>query len=233
MEECIRNIYNVSAWQATCPSILLHLRNAVLFTTETMMSYQRVPKKFTTEAIYMLSAILVFVVLAAAGSLVTFYEFFCNSNRKGNQSVDGHNIDSFKNGKKTEPANKSPESSGNTAPSHLKSFLKCFCISTNGKKILSVDSKEDQFGCIHGIRVFSNFWVTLFHISLAYTMALRNIEGIRPFMGTWITQFVMNGLFAVDAFFVLSGFLNGYIFSSDFDKNYGQISWFHFLSRGL
>ncbi|GIY06138.1 nose resistant to fluoxetine protein 6 [Caerostris extrusa] len=101
---------------------------------------------------------------------------------------------------KTEPLSKSSESSGNTAPNHCKSFLKCFCVSTNGKKILSVDSKEDQFGCIHGIRVFSNVWVTLFHISLV----------------------LYHGF---------DGFLNGYIFSSDFDKNYGQISWFHFYIK--
>ena len=43
--------------------------------------------------------------------------------------------------------------------------LHCFSILNNGRKLLSmkVSTSSDNFGCIHGIRVFSTVWVVMGH----------------------------------------------------------------------
>ncbi|GBO17763.1 hypothetical protein AVEN_53120-1, partial [Araneus ventricosus] len=44
-----------------------------------------------------------------------------------------------------------------------KSFFNCFCIFTNGEKILNTANSEGQFPCLHGIRFLSMNWVILLH----------------------------------------------------------------------
>jgi hypothetical protein len=64
--------------------------------------------------------------------------------------------------------------------------LHCFSALSNGRKILSMkvtsSSSGDNFGCIHGIRLFSTVWVVVGHtwILCAYkTMNPRAVKTVR------------------------------------------------------
>ncbi|GBO37334.1 hypothetical protein AVEN_153202-1, partial [Araneus ventricosus] len=50
-----------------------------------------------------------------------------------------------------------------------KPFFNCFCIFTNGEKILNTTNSEGQFPCLHGIRFLSINWVILIH---TYTLQI-------------------------------------------------------------
>ncbi len=59
-------------------------------------------------------------------------------------------------------------------------FLKCFSININGKKILNTDpDKNDNLGCLNGIRVLSMLWIILGHTyTIAAAIYLRNPQKI-------------------------------------------------------
>ncbi|GIY85565.1 nose resistant to fluoxetine protein 6 [Caerostris extrusa] len=100
-------------------------------------------------------------------------------------------------------------------------FFKCFCGITNGRKLLSLSSGEGQFGCINGMRFLSNCNVVAIHMSLVYFYVLRNFEELKPMIESWIIPVAANHIVTVDTFFVISGFLNAYLFS----QRIREIEW--------
>ncbi|GIY61096.1 nose resistant to fluoxetine protein 6 [Caerostris extrusa] len=112
-------------------------------------------------------------------------------------------------------------------------FFKCFCGITNGRKLLSLSSGEGQFGCINGMRFLSNCSVVAIHICLVYFYIIRNLEELQSAMESWTVRLIANHIVTVDAFFVMSGFLNAYLFSQEYEKLNGKISWPYFLYQEI
>ncbi|GBN69202.1 hypothetical protein AVEN_113690-1 [Araneus ventricosus] len=201
METCSNNFCLDSEWQATCLGLLMNLRNALPSTLENSMKiYPQVPKPLTKGAVYMIYVIFIFVLLAVAGSAITIYEFLLDSCARKTKSHENYTGISRKSSKNV--LKKFPESSV-ARLNGLKPFLSCFCVLKNGRRLLSTDSNKDQFECIHGIRFLNNFWIILLHICMGYMSSVRNVEELKPLMGMWSSQLVLNGQYAVDAFFVL------------------------------
>ncbi|GFY57918.1 nose resistant to fluoxetine protein 6 [Trichonephila inaurata madagascariensis] len=109
-----------------------------------------------------------------------------------------------------------------------KPFFNCFCIFTNGEKILNTASSEGQLPCLHGIRFLSMSWVILCHgYGFAFN-SIRNPAEAINFIDNWTFQLILNGFYSVDSFFVLSGFLVAYLFFQQAAKTDGKISWIYF-----
>ncbi|GBN74411.1 Nose resistant to fluoxetine protein 6, partial [Araneus ventricosus] len=110
-------------------------------------------------------------------------------------------------------------------------YAKCFCIVKNGSKILSTAPTEGQIDCFQGLRFLSNAWVIAIHIGLIGLGVLRHVEEVKPLLDSRVSQLGLNGVFAVDIFFVISGFLNAKAFFHKYSKCNGKISWFHFYMK--
>ena len=100
----------------------------------------------------------------------------------------------------------------------LKTFLKDILIAFSLYKtlpsILSTDQPASAIRCINGIRVLSMFWVIGAHTNLWFfvTFTLDNIGSVITDTATQFSyQVILNGFFAVDSFFFLSGLLVSYL----------------------
>ncbi|GBM74405.1 Nose resistant to fluoxetine protein 6 [Araneus ventricosus] len=173
---------------------------------------------------------LAFFGLATLGTSITAYEFYFKDNEK--KSAPRKNPYNEKIAKSTLKAlEESKLSAGHDFLENCKSFLKCFCIVKNGSKILSTASIEGQIGCFQGLRVFSNVSIMCVHIGFAYISVLRHVKEIKFFLDLRASHLALNGTFAVDVFFVISGFLNANAFLHKYIKSNGNISWFYFYFK--
>ncbi|GBM84373.1 hypothetical protein AVEN_85379-1, partial [Araneus ventricosus] len=84
-----------------------------------------------------------------------------------------------------------------------KSFLRCFCIVRNGRKILSTAPTEGQIGCFQGLRFLSSAWILAAHIGLLGLGVLRHQGETKHLLDSRASQLLLNGVFAVDIFFVI------------------------------
>ncbi|KAF8777146.1 nose resistant to fluoxetine protein 6-like [Argiope bruennichi] len=118
---------------------------------------------------------------------------------------------------------------------NCKKYFECFSIQNNCRKLLSTVSGEEHLNFLHGIKTFALYWVMLSHINMFYATILRNVTAeFQHFLEMPHTQFIVNGIFSNDVFFVLSGFLNGYMFFDYYKKRNGKIPWLSFyVSRFL
>ncbi|GFS75356.1 nose resistant to fluoxetine protein 6 [Nephila pilipes] len=224
-----RSPYDPSQWQATLESFVRHLKSLHSVEDTSLASLQKIPRKLTTEAFLMIYVILIFAALSIIGTLLSLYERLCKENENSNSSRDER-----RNGIATCKTTKEMTNAHHFIEawlSHCREFFNCFCVVTNGRSLLSFVSREDGFDCLHGIRVLSNIWITLGHVSIFYVLALRNSDGVQGWLEMKFGKFFFSGNFANCSFFVLSGFLNGYSFSSDYLRRKGNIDWLYFYIK--
>ena len=99
---------------------------------------------------------------------------------------------------------------------HVKLLLS-FSLKSNIPKLLSCSTSPSTIKCLNGIRVFSINWVvlghTLFFLPLIQpaTPAVNALEFITQYSRRWSFLTISNATYAVDSFFVLSGFLLTYL----------------------
>ncbi|GFY42459.1 nose resistant to fluoxetine protein 6 [Trichonephila inaurata madagascariensis] len=161
-------------WQATFTKISTTLKYTVLaLANSSLPLHSQGPRKFTNGAIFMILAILLFLLFAAIGTAITIFEYFDKPRKRRNSvSKVSQNGKLTKNGT---PPYKEIESLRNSRQIErfkiCKDYLNCFCIATNGKKILNIKSPEGGFGCLHGLRLLSNIWVIALHVFLITTFA--------------------------------------------------------------
>ncbi|GFW80213.1 nose resistant to fluoxetine protein 6 [Trichonephila clavipes] len=192
-------------WQATFTKISTTLKYKVLaLANSSLPLHSQGPRKFTNGAIFMILVILLFLLFAAIGTAITIFEYFDKPHKRRN-SVERFKI--------------------------CKDYLNCFCIATNGKKILNIKSPEGDFGCLHGLRFISNVWVIAIHVFLITTFAAVDLEEMRSWASHWSAPIFLNVSYSVNVFFVISGFLNGYFFSLEYSKKNGRISWLNFYRK--
>jgi peptidoglycan/LPS O-acetylase OafA/YrhL len=94
---------------------------------------------------------------------------------------------------------------------------------------------EARFRFIDGVRVLCLAWITTFHV-IFYASFFPLPGGMAPnqaraLFAAWQSRWVLRGHFALDALFVLTGFLIGYYLLADADK--GRLSYGLFLLRRL
>ncbi|XP_011672917.2 O-acyltransferase like protein [Strongylocentrotus purpuratus] len=95
----------------------------------------------------------------------------------------------------------------------LHAIMISFSIVSNCKKVLRAKKTKDTMAVINGLRVLSIFWVMLCH-SLQYTATYRTgnpLQAIDVIVDHMAFNGVTSGSYSVDTFFVLSGFLVGYM----------------------
>ena len=115
--------------------------------------------------------------------------------------------------------------------SKLVKFMMGFSIVQNYRGLLKMSTpSKGQIQCLHGIRVISMSWVVLCHTynlirRLPYTNGVNiGMELVQP----PAMRVILNGYPSVDSFFVLGGFLLGYLTCKEMDKKEGNINWVMF-----
>ncbi|XP_046631179.1 nose resistant to fluoxetine protein 6-like isoform X4 [Daphnia pulicaria] len=112
-------------------------------------------------------------------------------------------------------------------------LLHCFSAKRNCKTLLSTEVAKDSLSCVHGIRVLSTCWIVLFHIGGSFVV-LRTIYNKQTFIKNafqWEFQFLSNGFFAVDTFFLMSGLLVAFTQLRELDQNKGFFNLKKFYVR--
>ncbi|GBM86237.1 Nose resistant to fluoxetine protein 6, partial [Araneus ventricosus] len=172
-------------------------------------------RKLTTGAIVTMCFLSIIVLLVATGSSITAFEYCIKENvsketlyavnTTGKSLIDadrengirGTSDDVYLSGTKNKI----------TLPAWLekcKTFFNCFCIFTNGEKLLNVSSSEGQLPCLHGIRFLTMAWVILCHTYLeAFATSMRNPLEAKDMVDHWTFQIIINGFLSVDSFFLL------------------------------
>ncbi|GFU10738.1 nose resistant to fluoxetine protein 6 [Trichonephila clavipes] len=184
------------------------------------------PRQLTTGAIVVICLISIFASLSVIGSLITVCEYYLKRNAEKEITCGAYDKISV-NSDLDKLSNRGP----NVLPDWLekcKPFFNCFCMFTNGEKILNTTSTEGQLPCLHGIRFLSMSWVILCHGYMFGVGSIRNTADIANLFDSWTFQVVLNGFYSVDAFFVLSGFLVAYLFFQQAAKTDGKIPWLYF-----
>ena len=104
-------------------------------------------------------------------------------------------------------------------PQFLSKMILCFSPYTNAIKLFAIPSvKSDipNLNCLNAIRVFSICWVILGHAFLFLMTIYDNVWTFFEKPKDFAFQFIMEGIFAVDTFFFLSGFLAYWSLSRQF-----------------
>ena len=101
----------------------------------------------------------------------------------------------------------------------------------NLRKIVTVKQGGDQtLTVLNGIRVLSMAWVILGH-AYAFPLfsAISNVSNIDTLYDSFSFAIVIGGVYAVDTFFWLSGFLTFFILASKMYPKKGKIGWIGFI----
>ncbi|XP_023289003.1 nose resistant to fluoxetine protein 6, partial [Orussus abietinus] len=94
----------------------------------------------------------------------------------------------------------------------LRGFSK-FSMYTTGLKIMNMKSDPDSLTIFAGIRILSMCWIVLGHeYVMGVLNATDNLVGLMDWLSTWNALHLLLAPFAVDTFFVISGFLGSYLF---------------------
>lgn len=95
-------------------------------------------------------------------------------------------------------------------PPVIGKIAKCFSISENFEKLLN--PIPGDFGSLNALRCFSMFWVIWGHTLFFWAqIGAANLGyAYNEFIHQFYIQAAMSGIFAVDSFFFLSGFLGSY-----------------------
>ncbi|XP_069136396.1 nose resistant to fluoxetine protein 6-like [Argopecten irradians] len=105
-----------------------------------------------------------------------------------------------------------------------------FSLVTNTRKLMSTSNSTGQLTSVNGIRVLSMFWIVLGH-TFMYASKSVGAENLAKagVLTQRVTFFViLNGNYAVDSFFVISGLLVTYVYFRNIRKNNGKVNWFLF-----
>lgn len=94
-------------------------------------------------------------------------------------------------------------------------------------KLFEVSNKgDDDLRVLNGIRVFSICWVIAGHaFMIGMGAPVSNLLSVQNMMTSWYFVIVPGGFFAVDVFFMMSGFLTFYLLTA---KMYPKNGWTNF-----
>ncbi|XP_045034184.1 nose resistant to fluoxetine protein 6 isoform X2 [Daphnia magna] len=113
-------------------------------------------------------------------------------------------------------------------------MLHCFSAKKNCTTLFSTeDDLEDSLSCLHGVRILTTCWIVLIHFAGASTFLRLSYNKKMVLQNSlrWEFQFVANGLFGVDTFFLLSGLLVSFTQMRQLDLNRGYFNLKRFYVR--
>ncbi|XP_057379361.1 nose resistant to fluoxetine protein 6-like isoform X1 [Daphnia carinata] len=113
-------------------------------------------------------------------------------------------------------------------------MLHCFSAKKNCTMLFSTeDDAEDSLSCLHGVRILTTCWIVLIHLAGASTFLRLSYNKKMVLQNSlrWEFQFVANGLFGVDTFFLLSGLLVSFTQMRQLDLNRGYFNIKRFYVR--
>ncbi|OMJ91132.1 hypothetical protein SteCoe_6396 [Stentor coeruleus] len=104
----------------------------------------------------------------------------------------------------------------------ISNIIKCFSLLANGRKLLISRRKKDPLDILNGIRVLSLGWVLLGHTVLATSSygPLNNLYTLPETIAGSDYIIIYAGVYAVDTFFWVSGFLFTFLALMEIDKTY-------------
>ncbi|GBN45756.1 hypothetical protein AVEN_231786-1 [Araneus ventricosus] len=176
--------------------------------------------------------ILLFVILTLIRSAVSVYESCKAIGKESHSSLSERKEKAADGATYAEEEKKLFETSIYAVfLTNLKKILDCFCIKSNARRILNTVSTQEQLSSLHGIRAIIVIWVLVGHVSMLYLSAVKTPDKVQLTLDLQGTQIIKNTIFIVDTFLVLSGFLNGYLFSQHYEEKKGNISWLLFYVR--
>lgn len=186
-------------------------------------------KKLSIGAILMITLL---ALIGFVGVVASVLDEWFESKKNGN--------DQYKLlGEEIQDVDESVGKSGST----FHEYVRVFSALRGARELVTVKERsvrpgEDDLSSLNGIRVLSLLWVMLGHtyltiLSTSYGNFAEFIETAKTFS----FQFVSNAFFAVDTFFVLSGFLAVYLLYKAVHKSKGVLTFsrigFTYLHRFL
>ena len=173
-------------------------------------------KDMTASAGLMLAFCVVLIALGIIGTLVEFsYLSARNYSIRSLDSSGEHsmvtntgkiNLVSFVSG----PTPQKPS----RLPGYLRFFM-CFSLYSNTLKLFATkdEKKKDPLDCLNAVRVLSICWVVMGHSELfrAELSVIFNISDVQNYFKHFSFTLINSAPYAVDSFFWLSGFLQGYL----------------------
>ncbi|XP_013389109.1 nose resistant to fluoxetine protein 6 isoform X2 [Lingula anatina] len=117
------------------------------------------------------------------------------------------------------------------SPGLFRQVICCFSILSNIRKLLSTKEGDASLSCLNGMRVITMFWVILGHVWLltSFMGLTDNTRVLYQYPSQWTFQPVVNGYFAIDTFFFISGILVCYSTLNYMDKCKGRYPFHKFL----
>jgi peptidoglycan/LPS O-acetylase OafA/YrhL len=112
----------------------------------------------------------------------------------------------------------------------------CFSLTGNASRLFSTkeEKKKDPLDMLNALRVLSIGWVVLGHTNLfrASFSVIYNYMDIKPSFSHFYFTFLYNATYAVDTFFWISGFLQGYLMTNQVVLH-KRINWFMIVVHRL
>ncbi|XP_008549691.1 O-acyltransferase like protein-like isoform X1 [Microplitis demolitor] len=97
--------------------------------------------------------------------------------------------------------------------------LSKFSLIVNGQRILNTQVPKDNLPVITGLRFYSMTWIILGHAFIMNLFgSVVNIADAMTWFRSWNSLYILIAPFAVDSFFVISGFLTSYLFIKEMAK---------------
>ncbi|RZF38761.1 hypothetical protein LSTR_LSTR011985 [Laodelphax striatellus] len=96
--------------------------------------------------------------------------------------------------------------------------LLAFSFLTNGKELFQLDTANKSIKCLYGLRFFSACFILSIHRMLFDPQPFSNIFAFETEMRKWYRSIQLNAYLFVDVFFVMSGLLLAYRYSSHIKK---------------
>ncbi|XP_058803540.1 uncharacterized protein LOC131671268 [Phymastichus coffea] len=90
----------------------------------------------------------------------------------------------------------------------------------NIKAILSLKASENDLPVIHGLRALNTFWLILLHeVFFQFFLPLVNFMDLNKWFASWEALILLMGMYSVDTFLVLSGFLTAFTYFNQRRRN--------------
>ena len=166
-----------------------------------------------TVAICIIISLLALLVLIGTIVDVTV-QIYLNANKKAKVLANGHSDSSSESLKKDISLNSVDQLLQSlTKKMPLVMLVAEFSAIRTLKHIFTIrQEREESFAFINGIRVLSLFWVILGHAFVFNMYFISNSFDLLSATRNIFFQFITSGVFSVDTFFLLSGFLTAVLF---------------------
>jgi peptidoglycan/LPS O-acetylase OafA/YrhL len=183
---------------------------------------------FTGSAAFALFLCLLLMLFAVIGTVIELKGLYMRAMaRKAKAAKSGSESDTSSgevtvNSDRSLGAIKGQEKTAQQIPKWAQFFL-CFSLYGNTMRLFYTkeEKRKDPLDCLSPVRCFSIGLVVMGHTNLfrATNSPILNYEDILPSFTHLYFQIILTGLMAVDSFFWLSGFLQGYLMTQQFNSH--------------